>query len=193
MNEHISIFEVRKAVNDAKRNKANGLDGISADVLKNDSAVSFLHILFNICFDNSVIPSDWGKGIINPIPKSNTTDPRDPLSYRGITLASAMYKLYCSVLNKRLSSWVEENDILVDEQNGFRKGRSTVDQISSLTNIINTRKKNRLSTYCAFIDFKKAYDYVDRDIRWRKSEGVGVRGEMFSSIKSLYKSVSACV
>ena len=52
----------------------------------------------------------------------------------------------------------------MEEQNGFRKGRSKIDQISSLSNIINTRKMNRLSTYCAFIDFKKAYDYVDKDI-----------------------------
>ena len=54
--------------------------------------------------------------------------------------------------------------ILVEEQNGFRKGRSTIDQISSLSNILNTRKINRLSTYCAFIDFNKPYDYVDKDI-----------------------------
>ena len=83
-------------------------------------------------------------GIINPIPKSSTMDPRDPLSYRGITLASAMYKIYCAVLNKRLSKWVENNGILVDEQNGFRKGQSTVDHISSLSNLINSRKKAKL-------------------------------------------------
>ncbi len=36
----------------------------------------------------------WIKGIINPIPKDNTLNPRDPMSYRGITMACAMYKLY---------------------------------------------------------------------------------------------------
>ena len=51
------------------------------------------------------MPSEWGKCIINPIPKSSTTDPRDPMSYRGITLVSAMYKIYCSVINSRLASW----------------------------------------------------------------------------------------
>ena len=193
INEYISIFEVKKAVTEAKRNKASGLDGIPADVLKNDRAISFLHVLFNVCFEKGCIPSDWGKGIINPIPKSSTMDPRDPLSYRGITLASAMYKIYCAVLNKRLSKWVENNGILVDEQNGFRKGRSTVDHISSLSNLINTRKKAKLSTYCAFVDFKKAYDYVDRDIMWGRLESYGLDGKMFSAIKSLYHSVSACV
>ena len=59
---------MKKAVTEAKRNKACGLDGIPADVLKNDRAISFLHILFNVFFEKGCIPSDWGKGIINPIP-----------------------------------------------------------------------------------------------------------------------------
>ena len=189
MNEHISVFEIK----DAKKNKASGLDDIPADVLKNDSTISFLHVLFNICFDRSAIPSDLGKSIINPIPKSSAVDARDIPSYRGITLASVMCKLFSSILNARLSTWVEENKILVEEQNGFRKGRSTAEQVSSLSNIINTRKKNRLSTYCAFIYFKNTYDYVDRDVLWSRLEGLGINGKISCAIRSLYESVSACV
>ncbi len=65
-----------------------------------------------------------------------------------------MYKLYCFILNKRLSVWSEANSKIVDEQNGFRKHRSTIDHLSSLTHIIETRKKNKLSTFCAFIDLE---------------------------------------
>ena len=64
-----------------------------------------------------------------------------------------MYKLYCSVLNSRLSAWAEQEGKLVDEQNGFRRGRSTIDHLSSLTNIIDTRKRQKLSTFCVFIGF----------------------------------------
>ena len=95
----------------------------SSRTLNTYTAISFLHILFNICFDNPIVPSGWGKCIINPIPKSSTTGRRDPLSYRGISLAPAMYKLYCSVLNKRLTAWSEQYGKLSDEQNGLRKGR----------------------------------------------------------------------
>jgi uncharacterized protein CbrC (UPF0167 family) len=48
---------------------------------------------------------------------------------------------------------VDDNDLLADEQNGFRKERSTVDQLYSLTNIIEVRKKLRKSSFCAIIDF----------------------------------------
>ena len=176
----ISIMEVRKAIFSAKRKKAFGIDGIPCDVLRNDTSVSFLQILFNVCFDSGFTPPEWGRGIINPIPKSSTSDPRDPLSYRGITLAPAIhvYKLYCSILYERLSYWVNSNNVLVDEQNGFRKGRSTVDHICSMTNLLETRLKRKRSTFAAFIDFKKAYDSVNRSILLGKLIAVGINGKM---------------
>ena len=124
--------------------------------LKNNTSVTFLHVLFNICFESGFVPSVWSKSISNQMPKSSQSDPRNPLSYRGITLASSMYRLYSTALNNRLSKWAEQNDKLVDEQNGFRRTRSTMDHLASLTNIIDTRKKRKLSTLCAFIDFHKA-------------------------------------
>ena len=81
---------------------------IPVDVFRNDSSVSYLHISFNVCFRSGMMPSDWGKEIIHPIPKSSTADRRDPLSYRGITLANSVYKIYCHVLNERLTKWVEQ-------------------------------------------------------------------------------------
>lgn len=92
-------------------------------------------------------PSEWGKGIINPIPESSTTDPRDLLQYRGITLTSCLYKTYCSIIIKMLSRWVESKDM-----NGFRKDRNIIDQISALTNIVETRQKRKLcKNFCRFL------------------------------------------
>ena len=97
-----------------RKNKACGFDEIPAEVFRNNTSVSFLHILFNVCYSTGIIPTAWGKGIINPIPKSATNDPRDPMSYRGITLAPSMYKLYCYILNKRLTNWTETNNTISD-------------------------------------------------------------------------------
>ena len=188
----ITVLEVKKAITVAKYNKASGFDAMPVEFLKNDTAIYFLHILFNVCYRTGKIPSDWGKGIINPIPKSSTNDPRDPLSYRGITLAPYMFKLYCFILNSRLSAWVEANDKQVDEQNGFRKDRNTIYQLSSLTNLIETRQKRKLSTFCAFIDFKKALGLIDRNLLWERINSLGVGGRMFNALKSLYTSVNSC-
>ncbi len=59
--------------------------------------------------------------------------------------------------------------------------------------MIESRIKNKISTYAAFIDFKKAYDSVHRATLWRKLQYMGVNGKLFNAVKSLYDSVSACV
>ncbi len=190
----ISMEEVERAMRKAKSGKSPGIDNIPAQLLKNNSRFTVtLHKLCNICFNNSYIPKMWSQTIIHPIPKSSSADPRDPLSYRGIALAPVSYKLYCSVLNDRLTTWAEYNEILNDKQNGFRRGRSTVDHIGSLTSIIETRKLMRKPTYVCFIDFKKAYDRIDRSTLWKRLADNGVNGKMLLALKSLYTDVRCCV
>lgn len=101
--------------------------------------------------------------------------------------------MYSLMINNRLSIWSEANDKIVDAQNGFRKNRSTIDHISSLTNIIETRKKIKRSTFCAFIDFRKAYGYINRSRLWQHLQDIDVSTKMLTAIKSLYIDVSACV
>jgi hypothetical protein len=92
-----------------------------------------------------------------------------------------------------LSQWIDDNYGLADEQNGFRKWRSTVDQIASLTNIIDVLKNLRRPTFCAFIDNKKTYDTIDRHLLWGKLTSLGVDTKMCLAIKSLYNGVTCSV
>ena len=75
----------------------------------------------------------------------------------------------------------------------LEKKKSITDHLSSLTNIIKTKIKKKLSTFTAFIDFRKAYDTVNRNVLWKKLCNVGVNGKMFKAIKSLYSCVSSCI
>ncbi len=95
------------------------------------------------------------------------------LNYRGITLASSVYKIYCSILNHRLNQWAEANGLVEDEQNGFRKSRSCQDHLSSLATIIDNRKLVGKSTYVGFIDFSKAYDRIKRHKLWSHLNSMG--------------------
>ena len=110
-------------------------------MIQSPACINYLHKLFSVCFENGTIPKMWTYGIIHPVLKDPVTDKRDPLNYRGITVTSSVYKAYCQILNNRLSKWTEDNNIISDTQNGFRKHRSTIDHLSSLTNIIDCRKK----------------------------------------------------
>ena len=115
------------------------------------------------------------------------------MSYRGISLAATLHKVYTNILNERIVKWSDDNDLIVEEQNGFRKKRSTIDHLSSLTNIIDTRKLNKKSTFCAFIDFRKAFDSINRNLLWHKLASIGMSSRMLSAVRSLYNEVTSCV
>jgi hypothetical protein len=193
LNGIITLREVERALLAAKCGKAPGIDNIPVDVLKNTTAAHFLLQLFNMCFTNSIIPEAWQKSIVTPIPKDRTLDRRNPYNYRGLSLANSMSKVYCGVLNSRLSTWAETNGKLSDEQNGFRKRRSCADHLSTFTLITETRRKRNQPTYAAFIDFSKAFDRVDRGLLWTKLQMKGVDGHMLQALKSLYQNTQSCL
>ena len=71
--------------------------------------------------------------------------------------------LYTSALNKWFNLSAENNNLIVDEQNGYRADRSCLDHIFDLQNTLRIRNELNNQTCCAFIDFKKEFDYLDRD------------------------------
>ena len=73
------------------------------------------------------------------------------MNYRGISLLSCISKLYSTFINGRISKFLEHNDLLSDEQNGFRANRSCEDHVFTLNSII----KYNTSVYVTFIDLKK--------------------------------------
>lgn len=186
LNENISLGEVKKSLRAAKKNKAIGIDNIPNEIIKNEKSAILLQMLFNKLFISGTQPSLWNISIVKPIPKPSLVDPRIPLQYRGISLLSTVYKIFTSILNNRLIKCFEENQILADEQNGFRKSRACIDHIFSLTSIIRIRKHNKLSTYAAFIDFEKAFDRVDRNLLLYKLLQNGISKQIYNIIKNLY-------
>ena len=95
-------------------------------------------------------------------------------------------KIYSGILNKRLQKYLETNNILAEEQNGFRVGRSCIDHIFVMCTILRNRKMLGKETFLCFIDYKKAFDSVDRNLLLYKLSNIGVSGHMYSAISSLY-------
>ena len=68
-----------------------------------------------------ISPMSYKKGNIN-----------DPNNYRGISLLTEISKIFTSIINKRLKTWVETNEIIGEEQAGFREQHTTIDQLFCL-------------------------------------------------------------
>ena len=109
------------------------------------------------------------------------------------TYISCVSKIYTSILNSRVLDKLEEQELIVDEQNGFRSERSCQDHIFVLDSIIRNRLAQDMPTFTAFIDLQKAFDCVNRDFLMNKILDYGVDGKVFSAIKSLYINTEACV
>jgi len=147
--------------------------------------------LCNEIFELERIPKDWARGLIFPLFKDG--DNRIPDNYRGITLLSVVGKIYSSVLNNRVTSWCEKNGVLSEEQAAFRAGRSTVDHILTVSELVRSRKVRRKETHCAFLDIRKAYDMLDRDALWKRLIDVGLRGKLWRVLRNLYDVVESSV
>ena len=94
---------------------------------------------------------------------------------------SDLGKLVTRILNNRLNLWAESYEILIkEEQAGFRSNRSTVDNLFVLHSIINSALQNGNKLFCAFLDFRKAFDNLNRDCLWFKLLEYGLRGNIFN-------------
>ena len=192
LNRPITTEEVRRCVTAAKMGRAVGIDNLPNEVLKSDTLIPVLKTLFNACLEHGVVPTMWYKTIISPILKKDK-DYRDPMNYRGISLMSTISKLFSSILNERVVSFLDTNEILCEEQNGFRKLRACIDHIYVLTTVIRNRKLQGKETFLCYVDFSKAFDSVNRDCLWFKLMNIGIQGNILKVIKSMYENLEACV
>ena len=96
----------------------------------------------------------------------NKGDRKDPNNYRGITLLSCVGKLFTSVVSERLKTYCATNNIINENQAGFRSKYSTTDHIFSLKVLVNLFFRSKQKLYCAFVDYMKAFDTVWRDGLW---------------------------
>ena len=193
INGDITLTEIEHITQKLKNNKSSGFDKIPNEVLKNADVQNMLWKLFNTFFQLGMTPTIWLKTIIVPIPKSATKDPHVPLNYRGISLLSCVLKAYSGILNKRVTDYCELMEIFSDEQNGFRKDRSCVDHIFTVTSVVRNRMSNNLPTFACFIDMQKAFDWVDRDLLMYKMLMHNIDGKVYHAIKALYSHPISCI
>lgn len=188
MDREITLIEIGKALGRMKNGKAAGEDGIVIEFLKYSPMnwKSEIAEILNGIFNGEKMIKGWETARIFPIHKAG--DEEDAKNYRGVSLLDAGYKLYASVLGERIKDWVEKNGKLRENQAGFREGRGTREHIFVLNSIINNKLKHKGGkVYVCFIDFKTAFDAVNRSILKKKVRRIGIKGKMGRAIERIYE------
>ena len=183
INRAISTAEIVRVLSKTSGRKATGPDGISNELLKSSFGVSYLFLttLFQTCFRYSTLPDVWKTSYILPLYKGK--GPKDsPSNYRGISLLSCCYKIYSGIIHDRIYQWAEGNSILPRNQYGFRKGLSTIHAINELKCNIQSGIETYAQYYVCFVDFKKAFDTVDRNTLIQKLIRLGLHGEIIHAL-----------
>jgi len=113
-------------------------------------------------------------------------------NYRGIAVGSAVGKVFSLVLHARLNGWAEDQGLRATGQAGFREGKCTNNHIFVLKHLID-RCQGSDRVYACFIDFRKAYDLVRRDLLLQCLADMGLHGSMLSCLVSMYWSTPMLV
>ena len=195
LDREITEDEVINAVKKLKSGKASGVDEIPPEFLKagSEKLIKYLTKLFNVMFNQGFFPRSWSQAIIVPIYKKGCHSQTS--NYRGVALLSTISKLFTAIITERVSSWAFTNNKVCKEQAGFRKGYSTIDHIFSVYQIISnslfSRKKHKL--YTVYVDYKLAFDSVNRAKLWEILEGTGVSTKVINMLKGIYMNVTGRV
>ncbi|KAL4126110.1 hypothetical protein QTP88_010339 [Uroleucon formosanum] len=132
--------ETYKAIGNLKNWKSPGSDGIPGELIKYGGK-EMHYFMFRICqkiWKGEHLPTPWNEAVIIPLHKKG--DKTKCENYRGISLLNSAYKVFTKILLNRLTLYVEEN--LGRYQCGFRKGRSTIERLSVIGQLIENNVKN---------------------------------------------------
>ena len=157
-------------------NSAMGQDGLHPQLLKS-CAATLATPLFRICRQSlleSTLPLAWKSSLVVPIFKKGSR--HDPKNYRPVSHTSVSCKSLERIISKELHAFLADNQILTEEQFGFRPGRSTEDQLLLTYDEISASVDSGFPVDLIMFDFSKAFDVVCHAVLLEKLRLLGIQG-----------------
>lgn len=180
----IDEFEIIKIIKTLNNTNSAGYDEINTKIIKNcaDIIASPLTYILNKSFEQGTFPSRLKISIVKPIYKKG--DPTEMGNYRPITLIPVISKIFEKAMSDRMESFLTKNNILAENQFGFRRGRSTTQACFSLVKEITESLDKKQMVMGLFLDMTKAFDYVSHSRLLYKLQKYGIRGKAYQWIQS---------
>ncbi|XP_078509774.1 olfactory receptor 1f45-like [Lissotriton helveticus] len=177
---------ILKIIKKCKQVSAPGPNGIPQAIYKEDPKfwARKFNILFRSISNSGRVPESWRGAIINPIYKGG--DRKNPTNYRLIALIDAEAKYYASLVLADLAQWSDMHSKIPLNQTGFRRGTGTMANAMALCLIGEKSLQNHQELYTCFVDFKAAFDRVNRNLLWAKLKHQGLPDSILMPIIDLY-------
>ena len=196
--EHIGEFAVTPAMVEGVLQSLDcgssmGGDGMHPRLLKClASELSLpLSVMFNKSLSTGCLPDRWLSSNVVPIYKKGARF--DPLNYRPVSLTSVPCKSMERLVVARLWEYLEANSLLSNQQFGFRRGCSTIDQLILTYNDITSRLDMGEVVDLIFFDYAKAFDMVPHGVLLRKLMELGIDGTILGWIAGFLSNRVMCV
>ena len=130
--------------------------------------------LFNDCMYSGIFPDELKIAKVIPLFKSGKR--HDLSNYRPISILPLFSKIFEKLIHVRLTSFFDTNNVLSENQFGFRRKHSTVHALNTAISSITKSMNDKSYSIGIFIDFSKAFDTIKHDILLSKLEHYGIRG-----------------
>ena len=175
------ILETLKLLQPKLSQDFNGLSMSLVKKLAFQLAKPLFHLI-NLSFSTGVVPSQLKIAKIILIFK--TGDPLCMDNYQPISLLSFFSKIFEKIACIQLSTFLENNNLLSNNQFGFRANHSTVHPMLKFMNHVSTALNKKTHCIAIFCDLCKAFDTVDHEILFKKLERLGICGSTLKWFKS---------
>ena len=189
--------ETQRAVRAMANWKAPGADSLQVELLKLDDptrepvVLKHFHAILVRVWRGEEIPQEWKDATIKVLHKKS--DLSDCNNFRGISLVSHAGKVLLKIVANRLSDFCEAQQILPEEQCGFRPARFTIDMMFVVRRLQELGRQRKIPLYMCFVDLQKAYDSVDRELLWKVLARAGVPSVMIDVIHQFHDGMRARV
>lgn len=168
-------LEIEKVIASLPLKNSRGLDNLSNILIcKLKFSIRLpLMILVNKSFYDGVFPKLMKIAKVYALHKGGLKSHLD--NYRPISLLSVLSKMLEKVVQKRITKFFDEGEVLYDKQFGFRKSHSTVNAVQQFIGEVVTGFDKNFKCLALFLDLRKAFDVCRHDIILSKLEHYGVR------------------
>ena len=181
---HFSTKDIEDALSELDPYSAAPDHDIPAMILKacKTELAYPLWLMWDKSFQSGIIPPDLKLQEISPIYKKGSK--AEPANYRPVSLTSHLIKTFERVLRSRLVEFLERNNILPDNQHGFRRNRSCLTQLLEHADTVLKHLNSGDEVDVIYLDYSKAFDKVDHRILLEKMKRYGIRGKVYNWIEN---------